>query len=283
MIDLKPSISTIEALIAQNTAASLTYAALECRLAIERICYDRLRVSHEYISHDDLKKWQPRDIVNTLIQEVDANSAAGFTLFIGKEPLPDAPQPPTLEEYQKMQFFPVGTQAGFSPNKLGKLWNALAKLALHISLPTHKDDSVARYGDTDKIRSKVKEALKEIQRINEGTLLSSGMGEQVSFQCVCGTNNKRRIELLEDRQIISCINPDCDESFAYIKQKSSFSRRLLATTCQKCGKRHEIPMKKLERLRTDHCMHFVCEECQHKNFIKWKLMIAQKTLPTQQD
>lgn len=68
MINLEPSISQIEVLMAENTEASLTYAALECRLAIERICYERLRLAHDYISNDDLKRWQPRDIVNILIQ-----------------------------------------------------------------------------------------------------------------------------------------------------------------------------------------------------------------------
>jgi len=93
LIDLTPSISTIEKFLDENTQASLTYAALECRLAIERICYERLRIAHDYISHDDLKKWQPQDIVKTLIQEVDGGAAETRTISISKESLPaGAPQ-----------------------------------------------------------------------------------------------------------------------------------------------------------------------------------------------
>ena len=71
MLNLDPAISKIEELLKENSEARIIYAALECRLAIERICYERLRLAHDYISHDDLKKWQPRDIVKILIQAVE--------------------------------------------------------------------------------------------------------------------------------------------------------------------------------------------------------------------
>ncbi len=164
MIDLSSSISKIEELLAQNTDASITYAALECRLAIERICYERLRLAHDYISHDDLKKWQPRDIVNILIREVDDKTAETFTLSISKEPIPENSAFPSLEDFPAMEFLPIGTQIGFNPERLGRLWNALANLALHITLPTSKDHGVARYGDAKKIRAKVIEALGHVDK-----------------------------------------------------------------------------------------------------------------------
>lgn len=279
MINLKSSISTIENLLSEKSDESLTYAALECRLAIERICYDRLRLAHDYISHDDLKKWQPRNIVNILIQEVDAKAASTFTLSISKEPCPEDSPRPTLEEYQAMEFVPIGTQVGFDPNKLGKLWNGLANLALHIRVPVNKDDAVTRYGDPTKIRAKVDEAIKEIKRIDEGTLISSGMGEEVSFDCVCGAKNKRRRGLLKNGQIVSCIKPKCDESFKYVESEMSFGRRIHEITCQKCGKQHELPKRKMEKLRTDQHIHFDCEGCEDKIFITWRPMQAQKTEP----
>lgn len=279
MANLKSSISTIEELLDQSSEASLTYAALECRLAIERICYERLRLAHDYISHDDLKKWQPRDIVNTLIKEVDSNAAETCTLSISKASQPEDSPPLTLEEYQALEYVQIGTQIGFNPNKLGKIWNALAKLALHISLPINKDDNFTRYGDAAKIRKKVTEALKEIKQIDNGTLMLSGMGEEVSFECLCGAKNKRRIELLKDNQIISCIDPECKESYGYIESEMSFGRRTLEITCHNCDKKREVPKKLIENMRTDQRIHFFCETCEEKIFISWKLMQAQKTLP----
>ena len=162
-------IKTVEDLIEEDTPASLTYAALECRLAIERICYERLRLAHVYISNNELKRWQPQGVVNTLIQEVDSYTASTFTLYISKEPLPDDAAEPTLEDYQATEFVNVGTQVGFDTGKLGKLWNALSHLALHVKVPASKDDMICRYGDPERIKEKVAEALEEIKRIDEAS------------------------------------------------------------------------------------------------------------------
>ncbi|MFK0690895.1 hypothetical protein ACFX5Q_22225 [Mesorhizobium sp. IMUNJ 23033] len=279
MINLQSSISAIENLLLEGSEASLTYAALECRLAIERICYERLRVAHDYISHDDLKRWQPRDIVNILIQEVDSKAASTFTLSVSTEPSPEGSSPPTVEEYEAMEFVPIGTHVGFNPSLLGKLWNALANLALHISVPESKDTPVDRYGDPEKIRAKVSETLDEIRRISAGTLLSSGFGEEVSFYCSCGAKNRRRLSLLKDGQTVSCINPQCDESYEYEEGSLSFGRRTFAIVCRKCGHQRDVPKKKVENLRTDQHVGFDCERCGDQILIQWRPMQAQRTNP----
>lgn len=282
MLNLDPIVSKIEELLREDSAASVTYAALECRLAIERICYERLRLAHDYISHDDLKKWQPRDIVKVLIQEVDARAAETFTLSISKSPIPEGSPEPTLEEYQAMDFVLVGTHVGFDPNRLGRLWNALAKLALHVSLPTSKADHVPRYGDKGAIKKKVSEALAEIKRIGEGTLMSTGVGEEVSFECSCGSKNKRRLELLIDGQIVSCINPDCDESYGFVKSDLSFGRRTFEIICRACSIQRDIPKKMVEKLRADQHIHFDCEGCRETIYVSLRPMQAQKAKPADQ-
>ncbi len=68
----------IKRLLNEGTSQSLTHAALECRLAIERVCYEKLTIVHDYISHDDLKRWQPRYVVETIVQEVNEDAASSF-------------------------------------------------------------------------------------------------------------------------------------------------------------------------------------------------------------
>ena len=60
MFDIDALDRKVSALLAEDAPASVTYAALECRLAIERVCYARLQIAHEYISQKDLKGWHPR-------------------------------------------------------------------------------------------------------------------------------------------------------------------------------------------------------------------------------
>ena len=275
MIDLRPTISQIEKLLEEGSESSLTYAALECRLAIERICYERLRLAHDYISHDDLRKWQPSDIVKTLIQEVDERAATTMTVSVA----PGSPAENTPEGYEALDWKPLGKQIGFNPSKLGRLWNGLAKLALHIEVPSSKDAIVKQYGDTQAIASKVEQALAEIKRISEGTLMSSGIGEEVSFECICGSKNKRRLGLLRDGQIINCISPNCDESYVYVQSDVSFGRRTFEIVCRACGASHDIPKRMAEKLGTNQHIHFDCEECSETIYVIWRLMQKQRTEP----
>ncbi|MGJ8529306.1 hypothetical protein [Maritalea sp.] len=283
MLNLELVVDQIEKLLNEDTDSSITYAALECRLAIELICYERLRLAHDYISHDDLKRWQPRDIVRVLIQEVDSKAAETYTVSISKDPTPKGAQEPTQEEYQAMEYLPIGTHVGFDPKKLGSLWNALAKLALHIRLPANKSDTVPQYGDKEATKKKVSEALAEIKRIGEGTLISTGIGEEISFECCCGSKNKRRFELLNDGQIVTCINPDCDESYVFFKSDLTFGQRVLEIACRACDTKRDLPKKKVEKLRTDQKIHFDCEGCGETIYLAWRPMQTQKTATTMQN
>lgn len=279
MINLKPTISQVEKLLEENTEASVTYAALECRLAIERICYERLRLAHDYISHDDLKKWQPAHIVNTLIQEVDEHAATSLTISFA----PEVPSENTPEGFKALDLKPLGTQIGFDAKEFGKLWNGLSNLALHVPKPTSKGVTVKQYGDIQVIASKVKQALAEIERISEGTLTSSGMGEEISFECVCGSNNKRRLGLLKDGQTINCINPKCDESYTYVPSDMSFERRAIKVVCRACETSRYIPTRSVEKLKRsvekskadDERITFVCEKCDETIHVSWGLTREQ--------
>jgi hypothetical protein len=277
MINLERSISTIEQLLEQHSDASLTYAALECRLALERICYERLRIVHDYISHDDIKKWNPKHIVNIIRQEVNPTTTKTFTLSISKEPLAEGAAQPDADGYEKTDFIAVGTQVGFNPTLIGKLWNALANLALHIRIPTSKDDDIPLYGDQQAIKAKVEETLLEMKRIASGTLISSGIGQEISWECSCGMKNKRRYALLQDNQTINCINSKCNESYDYIQSDNAFLRRTFEITCRKCDQPHNLATRVVEVLRKDQPIQFDCENCRDKIYLCWRLMQTQQT------
>lgn len=277
MVNIKSSISKIECLLERDSEDCSTYAALEARLAIERICYDRLRIAHDYIPHEEIKKWQPRDIVKAIMQEANPHVAETFTMSISKNTRPKDAPPPTREEYESMEFIPVGTQVGFNPNKLGQLWNALSNLALHIRIPVNDKDEVTRYGSAEKIRAKVIEALEEIKRIEKGTMIAGGIGDEISFKCTCGFKNKRKIDLLQDKQIINCINPRCDESYNYLAKCTTFARRSIDIICRNCGEKRDLLKKAIEKLPTDQRIEFDCDGCGEAIIINWNLMQGQNT------
>lgn len=269
---LRSYIETIERLLSEGTPASLTHAALECRLAIEMICHERLRNVHDYLSHDDIRTWRPRDVVMQLISEVDDKTAETLTISVCRE----APESYDATGYGKLPWTPLGSQIGFEPKRLGELWNALSNVALHTKLPRAKSDQVARYGDSAKIKEKVTEALAEFTRIAQGDLIWSGLGTVVSFTCRCGTRNTRRAGLLTDGQVVSCINPACDESYGCELQGDgiAFGRRTLTLPCA-CESGIEIPRRSAEKLKTTEHMQASCGTCGTRVLVQWRLMQAK--------
>lgn len=267
MINIPPVIKRINDLLEQDTDASVTYAALEARLALERVCYDRLRQCHDYISHEDLKRWQPNQVINTLINEVDQHATVTRTLSVSVKPAVDG-RDPAEEEYVEL-----GTEIGFDPKLIGRLWNALAKLALHIRLPQSRDDDIPRYGEKAKIRTKVEEVVAELERLSETTMTFSGIGEEVSFECDCGSKNRRRASLLREGQVVSCINPACVGSWTVrIEGKDiGFQARLAHIKCERCTKCNHVPWRMVSAMTYDQVGSFDCSECEHKNYFRWQL------------
>ena len=270
------AIVVIQNLLDENTPASLIYAALECRLALERVCYERLRLAHDYISHEDIVKWQPKDIVNKILQDVDSKLASDFTMEIAIHPQDGGSSEATLEELRSLDYVLIGNHVGFDPKIIGKLWNGLSNLALHTSVPRSKDDVISCYGDSRKIREKVKEALAEISRIDKGNIMFSGVGMELSFDCNCGTKNKRRKDYLKDGKIVNCINPNCEESFVYCAEDSSFVANDIKIPCKQCERIQHIPMNVIIKLKKDQCLSFTCEMCNIKTVVEWRLAYKQE-------
>lgn len=277
MIELRDTIDAIKGHLTEGSSRAITYAALECRLAIERICYDRLARAHDYISAEEVRRWQPHHVIKLLTEDVDPHVASTYTLSIGRRPVVEG------EDLTKIDYVPVGTQQGFDGALLAKLWNALSNTALHVSLPKSSAASVEHYGDTDAIRTKVEQALAEIERIASGTMTSNGFGPGVSFTCDCGTVVKRRAEQLPAGKVIHCINPACTESFEieHDSDDINFVLRAVHVTC-KCGKENRYPMAPLEKLRVNETARSFCA-CGAETIFRWKLFSAVRDSDASED
>jgi len=278
MLTIAANIKAIEALIEQNTPASLTYAALECRLAIEQICYERLRLAHDYISHNDLSKWQPRDVVKTLIQEVDPGIVSDTTLSISKY----SNEENRGKSPEEIEYLEVGTQVGFNANYLGKLWNALANLALHIPVPKTKSDKISRYSNVDKMKLKIEECLVEFYRLSETTITLSGFGSETSFECFgCKSVVKRKLKTLDHKQIINCIDLNCNESYKVEKVDGEvlFERRKVKFACE-CDNELALPHNHVGRMKLNEVVSVLCQKCNETNLISWRLNRAMQNPKT---
>lgn len=243
-------------------APALTYAALEARFALERVCYERLRIAHSYISHSDLRTWKPQHVVQTVMEMVDANIASDWTLNIGSEP---GDHPPN--------YIPVGTQKGFDPKYINQLWQAVSSF-LHCALPRDTKAPIEHYAAEMKLRSKLEEVLRELDRISEGIMIGALVLEKVSFDCVCGQRNSRSMASLKHNDIINCIKEGCKEQFRAEKvaEEFFFERRKIPVSCYKCGCQHGLPYREVtEMSKATEGWEFNCRGCGLGNVFMWQL------------
>ena len=271
MIQYSPIIERIDALLAEDTDASVTYAALEARLALEKVCYDRLRQAHDYISHAHLKRWQPGNVVKILMEQVDPHVTATRTLKMSKYPAEEGVRPDDDD------FVEIGTEVGFDAKRVAKMWQALAKLALHVRLPENKDDHIPDYGDTAAIRKKVEQVVEELKRLSGTTMTFSGIGREVKFECDCGVLNRRRADLLSEGHSVYCINPTCLASWKVEKTGDDFwfAPEELFVGCIHCGHQNHFHLRDVMGMEKNEIGRFKCDECSGENGMRWQLFQAR--------
>lgn len=282
MLDIAKRSEVIFKLLETGTPQGATYAALECRLAIEYLCYERMRMALGLASYEDMGGWQPGKVVKAVERLVDEHVTAGFTISIAAEPLRSPGQEMTLEELQNLAYHQIGAQSPLDLKKLTKLWNALAKSALHVQVPRSQSDQLAIYGDVAQITEKVKECLGELQKVGNGTLLSNGFGKELSITCDgCGYMIKRRVERLKDGQTVSCVNPDCEESYILkvaSGDEGTFVRRTLEFKCEDCDTLVSLQMRKIEKLGMLDTFDTSCAKCAAHYSVGAHLYAAKRDL-----
>lgn len=280
VINIKQRIAVIEGLVERNNIQSLTYAALECRLTIEQICYERLLISHSYIARSDLKKWTPAQVVRQIAEEVNEDVASGFTLSISKEPSQKGNEPKHIADFQAKEYVKLGEQIGFKIRVLNSLWQGLSNVALHINVPEDLQ-SISMYGDIDAIKAKVAEAVAEFRRFEPGNLIMGSLSGANSFECIgCGSTIRRNADLLKEGQVISCFNPTCDESYTVQREavEITYKRRLVPVNCKGCSTENFMLMKTAEKLRYRDVLTLICPDCHSTTFVR--LALVQESAPT---
>lgn len=264
MLDIPKRIKLINSLVEQDTEQSLTYAALECRLTLEYLCYERFKLYFSYLSESDLKNWQPRHIIKQVSDEIDENVSNGFSVSISAEKIDEKP-PETKEEFESLKYTALGTQSELKFNELHKLWNGLSNVALHIPVPSISSGSLNIYGDKNNVRKKVSDVISFLSSMKGNLLMGGSFGQEYGFNCfVCDSKIKRPVRNLQHRTVVSCINPKCQESYVIQKNEDNefeVIRSIIKFSCSSCNDDLEVPVKVFRDLRFDQILTIRCGKC----------------------
>lgn len=262
MLDIPKRIEIIESLLKENTTQSITYAALESRLTLEYLCYERFKLVYGYLSEEDLINWQPKHIVNQISKDIDEYVDTELTLQISKLPLGDK-LPKTKEDYESIEYVTLGRQSQLNVKKLNKLWHSLSNVALHIPVPNIASGELRIYGDKKNITKKINDVITFLSLCNGNLLVGGHLGLIYSFPCSsCNALIKKPTKYLDAEKIVYCINPKCNESYIVEPTKNDnfdHTRRIIKLQCNKCKVDLDIPTNTFKNLKFKEALNINCE------------------------
>ncbi|WP_278404871.1 hypothetical protein [Pseudoalteromonas ruthenica] len=264
MLDINKRIELINTLLEQDTEQSLTYAALECRLTLEYLCYERFKLYFSYLSQNDLENWQPKHIIKQISDQINDDVSKEFSISVSAEKI-NGRTPKAKEEFESIEYTSLGTQSELKLNRLHSLWHGLSGVALHIPVPSISSGNINIYGEKERIRKKVVDVISFLSGIKGNLLMGGSFGEDYSFNCyACSTKIKRPVESLLDTTVLSCINPKCKESYVIKKDKNDdfeVIRSIIKFSCPGCNQDLEVPLRYFQDLLFDQTLNIRCGKC----------------------
>jgi len=267
-LDQQAILNRARSQLALGTTESLRYAALECRLLMEELTYEKLRAYAELLPEAELNKWQPREAVKMLLA-IDPAADQGVKLAISALPAPEDREL-IKEDYERMEWVPLGEHHALSLkwlknyHKVGALLHA-PKASESSTMPIEKQQKLL----TDILEELTKAAGSTLRSIvNKGGLV---------FHCI-GCNRQilaNRMNLLKG-SVALCPNDDCQFEYEIAphesgEEPSAVRPKSATVACAKCAHLIHVPKR---RLRAGH--QFECSKCSAEYRLgepSWPLMI----------
>lgn len=239
----RPHLQRASALIAQGDVAALQYAALELRLAIEALTYEKADSYRRYLPESFFAKtWQPPQLLERLTR-IDPIADQSFTLRMSGPVNPgEAPDP---ESWQM-----VGEHRALSVAWLRKRYNMLGSM-LHLPVFGGQQDIA-------EMRSRIESIASAIATSGTSTISGMSTAPIVSADCaLCTGRIVASVPWVQSERTAFCLNPACEAEYnaEMAGEVAQFELRAYYHNCQ-CGNRMTFESRKL---RDDQGWH--CEAC----------------------
>lgn len=231
----RASLARAKELLSSPDQNAIRYAALDLRLCMEAITYEKLRGYASIIPEEVLAKWQPPQAVKALL-EFEPNGDKSFTLFAGIEDRYGEPA---------KQMHLVGEHRALGYGWLRKHYNKVGHL-LHVQSSSKSISSE----DTKKSAVYLNEVVTDLEQVLAGKILSGALREVFEFKCkVCGQPVVCNVKATTKSNKAVCLNPQCAaEYFATISENGDacFALKVTEFDCQSCQALIPVENRKLE-------------------------------------
>lgn len=247
------------ALLDSGDNVSLPYAALELRMAMEAIAYEKLRAYASRLPEEAFARWQAPQAIKALL-EFEPHANREKRVAFGTQ---DGPGEPAAA------MSVLGETRSFDLTWLRSAYNTLGSL-LHLPTP-RKASTLTDPASIAKSRGLLERIYTEVARVANATL-EGGMAEVVYFNCArCDKTVVSNAEAVRSTRRAVCLSPSCSAvHVAEINTEDEFTFLLDAvyTECPECQRSIEI-----ERRHISFGAAFRCASCEteyHFSHVSWQ-------------
>jgi hypothetical protein len=238
-----------------NDDRRLKYAALELRMAMECLTYDRALAYKDEFPEAEYDTWQPRKVMAVLL-EIDPNADKDNSIAFGLEP--------SYGEQPEVMHF-LGTEKVLNMTTLKSHYDALGS---YLHMPTVKQFKADRLKvNAAKLRSRCKLIAVFLEDVLSSRVFNSTMGNFGHIDCAeCGEIIRKRIPAGVVRLIANC--PGCVASYTVVDEENGsvrFEPRQQEISCAnpECGRQIVVYEREMELGRC-----WTCPECHGRNIIR---------------
>lgn len=224
-------------LLASEVESDLPYAALELRMAMEVIAYEKLRLYAPRLPESIFDKmWQPPQIMKALL-EFEPLAMENKTISSVR----------TAEDGSSTEQVVLGEHFSFKLKWFRKAYNTVGQL-LHTPTPKQAEQTTLTKATDPTKRDTLLKILCEVERV-VASQLDSSIAKVIEFEClVCNSPVIRNEESTRVTQRAICLKESCAaEHLAEFSADGDPTFRLIATDfdCVTCKKTFPVQHRKL--------------------------------------
>lgn len=198
-IDKRSCLARANQLLSDPTPENLLYAALQLRLCMESLTYEKLRTYSNIVPASILEKWQPPQAVRALLA-FEPNADQSFTLRIGR-------QDKLGEPAKEMKV--IGEHKSLRLNWLRKHYH---KLGYYLHAPSTATGSSTLPVN---LAAYLQEVATELTEPVNSRILGATFRETFTFKCVkCNDHVVVNKKALSSQEKVTCFNPNCGAEYS---------------------------------------------------------------------
>ncbi|WP_406820356.1 hypothetical protein ACJA3S_25045 [Pseudomonas sp. KnCO4] len=245
------ALASAQSELASNEDHRLKYAALELRMAIEAVTYDRASAYKSEFPPKEYETWQPKKVMAVLL-EIDPTADSDSTISFGIESSPGE-KPEVIHN--------LGKEVVFNIKAIRRHYDALGSF-LHV--PSIKQTLSESIPSPEIVRKRCEEVSRDLDKVLASQVFNSTLGIFSSFDCgECNARIRKRIPRDKDEVIADCFR--CMASYAIrrtLDGRFEVDARTEEIPCPNPGCGHPKPIYPREFSQG---VHWVCNKCGGRN------------------